>query len=120
MIRTFRLKLNFPKKESPKKEAKKIKYFKSQLSCEIFYLKIVFLEHFLSKINGFNEQLQNQTIEISKMKSKLKSCFNSVLEIVCKPMKFEASFPDLVLKDWERSTRRIFGVGSGGRISENF
>jgi len=89
------------KKASSKKEAKKIKYFESQLSCEIFYLKIVFLEYILNKINGFNEQLQNQTIDISKMKSKLKSCFNNVLEIVCKPMKFETPFPDLILKDWE-------------------
>ena len=89
------------KKTSSKKETKKIKYFKSQLSCEILYLKILFLEYILNKINGFNEQLQDQTMNISKMKSKLKSCFNSVLEIICKPIKFEKPFTDLVLKDWE-------------------
>jgi len=90
-----------PPNKQKQKEANKIKSFKSSLENESFYLKILFLEHVIKKISNVNQQLQSQTLDISKLKIRFKTCFNSILEIVCVPEKFETPFLELITKDWE-------------------
>ena len=93
--------MDHPPVKAKKKDVVKMQNFKSLLNNETFYLKILFLEHIINKISHVNEQLQSQTLDVSKLKTRFKNCFNFLLEIVCKPEKFETLFPQLISNDWE-------------------
>ena len=91
-------------KES-KKEISKKREFASLLKDKVFKLEIELLNNILGKVNKFNCQLQNRKFHLSRLKSEMQFCFNSIFELICKDEKFDSlEFKDLQILDWEDQT----------------
>ena len=65
-------------------------------------LEIELLNNIIEKINKFNTHMQNKKFCLYQLKTEMRVCFNSILELVCKPEKFGVfDFKTLQDFDWE-------------------
>ena len=84
------------------KEKSKKKEFLALFNDTTLRLEIELLSNIIEKINKLNVLLQDEKFHISSLKSEIQLCFNNILELVCRPEKFDTlEFKYLQELDWE-------------------
>lgn len=95
------LKIYMETYEPSKKEEEIIKTFRSLLSDEAFYMKVIFVSAVLDKVNSFNLTFQSQALEIDKLPSTIKVCIKEISELFLDSKEIPQNYSELKNLLWE-------------------